>query len=109
MWVSVASFVRRDRRDGANSKRLTGNEISDFSLLWYDGCVMQSSRHTMWTEITRRKYEREGRRYASDVTDAEWALIEPHMPAAKPLGRPREIELRAVLDGILYIARTGCP
>ena len=62
----------------------------------------------MWTEITRRKYEREGQRYASDVTDAEWALIEPHMPAAKPLGRPREIELRAVLDAILYIARTGC-
>jgi hypothetical protein len=59
----------------------------------------------MWTEITRLKYERD---YASDVTDAEWALIEPHMPAAKPLGRPREIELRAVLDAILYIARTGC-
>src|SRR5258708_35362073 len=68
----------------------------------------QSSRHKMWTETTRRKYEREGRRYASDLTDAEWGLIEPHMPAAKPLGRPREIELRAVLDAILYIARTGC-
>ena len=62
----------------------------------------------MWTEITRPKYEREGQRYASDLTDGEWALIEPHMPAAKPLGRPREIELRAVLDAILYIARTGC-
>jgi putative transposase len=62
----------------------------------------------MWTEITRRKYEREGQRYASDLTDAEWALIEPHMPAAKRLGRPRETELRAVLDAILYIARTGC-
>jgi transposase len=62
----------------------------------------------MWTETTRRKYEREGRRYATDLTDAEWRLIEPHMPAAKPLGRPREIELRAVLDAILYIARTGC-
>ena len=62
----------------------------------------------MWTEITRRKYEREGQRYASDVTDAEWALIEPHMPAVKRLGRPRETELRAVLDAILYIARTGC-
>ena len=62
----------------------------------------------MWTETTRRKYEREGRRYASDLADAEWGLIEPHMPAAKPLGRPREIELRAVLDAILYIARTGC-
>src|SRR3974377_296300 len=68
----------------------------------------QSSRHMMWTEITRRKYEREGQRYASDVTDAEWALIEPHMPVVKRLGRPRETELRAVLDAILYIARTGC-
>src|SRR5437879_3934957 len=68
----------------------------------------QSSRHKMWTEITRPKYEREGQRYASDLTDGEWALIEPHMPAAKPLGRPREIELRAVLDAILYLARTGC-
>jgi putative transposase len=62
----------------------------------------------MWTEITRRKYEREGQRYASDLTDVEWALIEPHMPAAKRLGRPRETELRSVLDAILYIARTGC-
>jgi transposase len=70
--------------------------------------LKQSSRHKMWTEITRPKYERGGQRYASDVTDAEWVLIEPHMPAAKPLGRPREIELRAVLDAILYIARTGC-
>ena len=62
----------------------------------------------MWTEITRRKYEREGQRYASDLTDAQWALIEPHMPAVKRLGRPRETELRSVLDAILYIPRTGC-
>src|SRR5580704_3156415 len=70
--------------------------------------MKQSSRHKMWTEITRGKYEREGQRYASDLTDAEWALIEPHMPAVKRLGRPRETELRSVLDAILYIARTGC-
>ncbi|MGA7262229.1 MAG: IS5/IS1182 family transposase, partial [Stellaceae bacterium] len=50
----------------------------------------------MWTEITRHKYEREAQRYASDLTDAEWALIEPHLPAAKRLGRPRATELRAV-------------
>jgi transposase len=62
----------------------------------------------MWTEIIRQKCEREGRRYASDLTDAEWALIEPHMPAVKRLGRPRVTELRSVLDAILYIARTGC-
>src|ERR1700756_1771100 len=42
--------------------------------------VRQSSRRNMWTEITRRKYDREGQRYASDLTDQEWALIEPHMP-----------------------------
>jgi transposase len=70
--------------------------------------VKQSSRHKMWTEITRRKHEREGQRYASDLTDAEWAVIAPHMPAVKRLGRPRETELRSVLDAILYIARTGC-
>src|SRR5712675_1954051 len=70
--------------------------------------VKQSSRHKMWTEITRRKYEREGQRYASDLTDAEWAVIAPHMPAVKRLGRPRETELRRVLDAILYIARSGC-
>jgi transposase len=82
--------------------------LSDFSLLWQDGCAEQSTRHNVWTKITRPKYERAGQRYASDLTDAEWALIEPHMPAVKRLGRPRETDLRAVLDGILYIARTGC-
>src|SRR5258707_1883075 len=70
--------------------------------------VKQSSRHKMWTEITRRKYEREGQRYASDLTDAEWAVIAPHMPAVKRLGRPRETQLRRVLDALLYIARSGC-
>jgi transposase len=62
----------------------------------------------MWTEITRPKYERAGRRYASDLTDAEWRLIEPFMPPVRRLGRPRETDLRAVVDAILYIARTGC-
>ena len=62
----------------------------------------------MWTEITQPKYERTGQRYASDLTDREWAVIEPFMPAAKRLGRPRETDLRAVLDAILYIARSGC-
>ena len=62
----------------------------------------------MWTEITRPQYRRKGLRYASDVPPAEWAVIEPHLPAPKPLGRPRKIELMAVVNGLLYIARTGC-
>jgi transposase len=64
----------------------------------------QSSKHNMWTEITRPKYEREEQRYASDLTDAEWALIAPHMPAVSVwAGRARPS-----CDAILYLARTGC-
>ncbi len=63
----------------------------------------------MWTEITRPKYERDGLRYASDLSDAEWTLIEPHMPPAKALGRPRTTDLREVVNAILYLLRSGCP
>jgi transposase len=61
-----------------------------------------------WTEITRPQYVREGLRYASDLTDAEWALIEPFMPPPSPIGRPRTTDLRAVVNAILYMATTGC-
>ena len=43
------------------------------------------------------------------MTDAEWALIEPHMPTQKVLGRPRSVPLRGVVDALLYILRTACP
>ena len=61
-----------------------------------------------WTEITREHYRRDGLRYASDLTDAEWALIEPFMPAASRIGRPRAVDLRAVVEAVLYMASTGC-
>jgi transposase len=61
-----------------------------------------------WTEITRPQYRREGLRYASDLTDEEWALIEPHVPAASKRGRPREVDLRKIMEAILYMASTGC-
>ena len=46
--------------------------------------------------------------YPSDITDAQWALIEPHIPPVHPGGRPRKTDVRDVLDAILYILRTGC-
>jgi len=61
-----------------------------------------------WTGITRVQYRREGLRYASDTTDAEWAVIAPYLPPRCRLGRPREVDLRAVLDGILFVLRSGC-
>lgn len=62
----------------------------------------------VWTEFTRPRYERSGGRYASDASDAEWALVAPLMPAPKKVGRPRTTDLRDVFDAILYIATTGC-
>ncbi len=55
----------------------------------------------MWTKITRPEYERAPQRYASDLTDAEWTLIEPHMPPVQALGRPRTRDLREVVNAIL--------
>ena len=61
-----------------------------------------------WTDITRTEYRRTSRRYPSDLTDGEWAVIEPLLPPAKPGGRPRTTKLRSVMDAILYIASSGC-
>jgi len=61
-----------------------------------------------WTELTRRQHDRAGGRYASDLTDAEWAVIVPLLPPRKTTGRPRTTCLRDVFDAILYIATTGC-
>lgn len=61
-----------------------------------------------WTEITRSKYRRERSRYASDLSDGEWQLIEPFMPAEKALGRPRTTSLRAVINALFYMLETGC-
>ena len=45
--------------------------------------------------------------YPSDITDAQWALIEPHLPVY-PGGRPRKTNLRDVVDAVFYVLRTGC-
>jgi len=49
-----------------------------------------------------------GERYDTDVSDVGWAVIEPHLPPAKPGGRPRSTDLRAVVNAIFYLIRRGC-
>ena len=61
-----------------------------------------------WTETTRREYRREGLRYASGTTDQEWAELEPLLPMARYLGRPREHGLRTIVEAIFYVLATGC-
>jgi putative transposase len=63
----------------------------------------------MWTAFARTHYERLNARYASDVTDVEYGLIEALLPPARRGGRRRTTDLREVLNAILYLIRTGCP
>jgi len=46
--------------------------------------------------------------YPSDLSDREWSLLEPLLPAAKQGGRPRSVDLRRILNGVFYLLRTGC-
>jgi transposase len=48
------------------------------------------------------------RAYPSDTTDAEWAVLEPFVPAVKVGGRPAIHARRDIVDGIFYVNRTGC-
>jgi transposase len=62
----------------------------------------------MWTSENRSHYERRGLRYPTDLMDAEWALVEPHIRPAKRGGRPRTTNMREVVNAILYLLGTGC-
>lgn len=46
--------------------------------------------------------------YPTDLTDSQWRVLEPLIPAAKPGGRPREQDMREILNGMFYLLRTGC-
>jgi transposase len=62
----------------------------------------------MWKPEHRRAAERGGLRYPSDLNDSEWALVEPLIPPARRGGRPRDVNLREVLNAIFYVLSTGC-
>src|ERR1041384_7043947 len=62
----------------------------------------------MWTPGHRRAANRNGLRYPSDLTDDEWAMVEPLIPPARQGGRKRSVNVREVLNGIFYVLWTGC-
>ena len=62
----------------------------------------------MWTSENRGRYDRSKLRYPSDLTDEEWALVAPLIPAAKRGGNKRTVNLREVANGLMYILSTGC-
>ena len=62
----------------------------------------------MWTAKNRGRYDRSKLRYPSDLTDGEWGLVEPLIPPARRGGNRRHVDVREVMNGIMYILSTGC-
>ena len=62
----------------------------------------------MWTNENRGLYDRSDLRYPSDLTDEEWGLIGPLIPPAKRGGNKRRVNLREVVNALLYVLSTGC-
>src|SRR5271166_1263470 len=62
----------------------------------------------MWTQENSGRYDRSRLRYPSDVTDEEWSHVEPLLPPAKRGGAKRTVDLREVVNGLLYVLSTGC-
>src|ERR1700732_5605287 len=62
----------------------------------------------MWTLENRPLYTRDRLRYPSDLPDAEWQHIEPLIPPAKSGGGKRRVDMREVVNGVMYVLSTGC-
>ena len=62
----------------------------------------------MWDTESRRKYDRSKLRYPSDLTDGEWALIEPLIPPAKRGGNKRTVDVREIVTELMHVLSTGC-
>ena len=62
----------------------------------------------MWTPENRATYNRDKLRYPSDLTDDEWGHIEPLIPPAKRGGGRRRVDMRAVVNAVMYVLSTGC-
>jgi transposase len=62
----------------------------------------------MWTAENRPLYDRDKLRYPSDLTDAEWQHIGPLLPPAKRGGGKRTVDMREVVNGLMYVLSTGC-
>jgi transposase len=62
----------------------------------------------MWTVQNRARYDRSRLRYPSDLTDEEWALLKPEIPRAKRGGNKRTVDVREVINGLMYVLSTGC-
>ena len=76
------------------------------SFVIQSGDLIREGHHRMWTAKNRGRYDRSKLRYPSDLTNEEWALVEPLIPPGK--GNMRRVNVREVMNGVMYILSTGC-
>ena len=62
----------------------------------------------MWTRETRAEHDRDDLRYPSDLTDAEWQILEPLLPPPAETGRHRSWPMRELMNAIFLVLRGGC-
>ena len=85
-------------------------EMSWVILAGYDSVCLRNRTEIMvpWTEITRKRYERNPMGCSSDVTDGQWTVVSRLLPGCNRLARPRKGALRDIWNAIRYIAASGC-
>ena len=109
-WAPPDPSPWRWRKEGVTVECPSG----DFLIPWnhldsMDAFLIFDSRGPpVWTDKNRAKYNRDHLRYPSDLTDDEWAYVEPLIPPAKRGGGKRRTDMRAVMNGVMYILSTGC-
>ena len=88
--------------------------VIGFGVAWSESTVIlflapiREGRCRCGLTENRARYNRDRLRYPSDLTDEEWALIEPLIPPAKPGGGKRRANMREVVNGLMYVLSTGC-
>src|SRR5277367_4369308 len=108
--VSASSAIRwraQERREG-DLRACPGTFESSESFVIQGRRPDSIGGPPMWTSKNRRRYDRSRLRYPSDLTDEEWALVEPLIPSAKRGGNRRHVVVREVVNGLMYILSTGC-
>jgi len=83
-----------------------GLESNESFVIQGNGQILEGP--LMWGQENRPKYNRDKLRYPSDLTDEEWSFIEPLIPPSKHGGRQRSVNIREIVNGLMYILSTGC-
>src|SRR5262245_20784635 len=112
LWQSISNNTRTWEDMMINRRALLVSVRKHFesfeSFVIQSGDLIREGAPPMWTAKNRGRYDRSKLRYPSNLTDDEWAHVEPLIPPAKRGGTKRHVEVSEVMNGIMYILSTGC-